>query len=324
MKKILGFILIILVMSAMLFNLVACGDNTGDNGGENAGGENSGGENAGEGTGNEETGNEEGTGNEGTENEEGDTSEEECQHVWCEESLNDGIMTYVCDECGDTRTEDKTELYITACQKIVETTNALSPTQPTGMKESDYIVSLLSASDDLYVDASAMDYIQVKGVVAFVSMLADMMDNESFSITFAPVQFTYSYERFSETGTATLMYRFDEANNKVVMYWDVQSTMSERTTDIFLYIDADYDFETNTVIAFTVQSIQESPYGEMILSYKYENDVLKTLDHNADLTGVTAEINEKAALLAERADEILDLDADFTEEYTIMMDTMNG
>ncbi len=253
---------------------------------------------------------------------------DKAEHDWKQTSLNEGVATYTCEVCDKTKNEQKGPLYKAACEKITEKVHALATgsAAPNGLVAplGSPAVAPLAVDSSLYVNASSMDLIQIKGVTAFVDMLADMLDNPDFNITSSPVQFTYSYAAHGEQGTAVLMYEFDEENNKVIMYWDVASSAGGRTTDIFLYLNVDYDFAAATVGDFTVHTLQQSGGQEMLLSYLYLDGVLKSADRSADLSSLEAEIESLSAVLAAKADAVIDLEADFSAEYTAMMDKMNG
>ena len=234
-------------------------------------------------------------------------------HAWKETSLNNGIMTYTCENCEETKTENKTALYKQTCDNIFAglPTGANTPSSAI-VNESG--ASAFAIEESLYINASAMDYIQVKGVMAFVKFLSVLTQNASF---------TYSYSPINESGTAILMYDFDEENNKVYMYWDVESTRGANTMDIFLYMDIDYNYETQELIGFTVNSYQAMGSQEMVMSYVYKDGVLRTLDSTLDLQSVKTEINVFAGQLNAKVSGLIDLQADFTTEYTAMMNIMN-
>lgn len=254
----------------------------------------------------------------------GDSEESKHTHTWNAGTLNNGVMTYTCDSCEETKTENKAALYQKVCTNIVSSVNALNYVAPTSATERGSKIAPLADQADLYIDARVYDYITVKGVIQFVTMLGDMMDNENFNITSAPVKFTASYAARGETFTAVLMYNFDEANDKVVMYWDVESVTGSVTTDIFLYMDVDYAFATDTLEGFTLHSLQSVGSMEMLISSIYADETLKVVDQTADLTSVKATVNGLSAELSAKADLVIDLQADFTAEYTAMMDIMNG
>ena len=257
-------------------------------------------------------------------------------HTWNDGALDNGIMTYSCTGCSETKTENKTALYKQTFANITTAMQTLAPaSQPTaynpqlGCYAPSYV--LTADSEELYVAAPETQYIQVKGVAVFVDMLTDMIENPSFRITSAPVNFTYSYARVNETGSATLMYEIDEKNDKVKMYWNVDSTQGSYTLDIFLYIGVDYNFETGTVIAFEVYTEQtrtasqgQEPIKNLIC-WIYDNEVLKMPNPNiSDKSYVQNACDQHAAVLSAKASSVIELNADFTTEYTAAMEKMNG
>jgi glutamate 5-kinase len=61
----------------------------------------------------------------------------------------------------------------------------------------------------------------------------------------------------------------------------------------------------------------------MFISYLYENNVLKMLNENVDTTAVKDISNGIKDAFVAKANEIIDLQADFTAEYTTAMNIMN-
>ncbi len=251
-------------------------------------------------------------------------------HVWEANSLNDGIMTYICTGCEETKEENKTALYKQTCDNIATAMNGLASTPaPTAKQVSKNV--FLADGESAYVPAQPQDYIQVKGAAVFVEMLSRFIQNPAFKITSAPVKFTYSYARAGEQGYANLMYVFDEEQDKVTMHWDVHSTQGTSQVDIFLYLGVDYDFETNTVVAFEVFTEQtrttiDSAYPQLI-SWLYEEETLQALNRGAGVTAiqaVQAKCDAYKAELTAKLSSVIDLQADFTTEYTAAMDKMNG
>ena len=243
----------------------------------------------------------------------GDSS---CQHVWQEVSLNNGIMTYSCPNCKASKTENKTQLYKNVTANIADTVFALA--DGASSSASGYSVSLFS--DYTWQDADwSVHGMNVKGVVMFVKMLSQMMDNPDFNITSAPVIFSYSYPALGETGVATLLYDFDVENDKVTMYWDVNSTSNGITRNIYMYIDVTYDFDTNTLVGFNLSSNQQGNGQSMTFGYSYyDNNLRFTVD-----SSYLEEVNLTRAELNAVKDTAIALKADFSKEYSDMMDSMN-
>ena len=79
-----------------------------------------------------------------------------------------------------------------------------------------------------------------------------MMNESSFAITDKAVKFTVSYTN------ATLWYSFDRENNKIYMSWDVDSQTNYGNSDIFLYMDIDYNFSDGSLLSFHIKTLQES------------------------------------------------------------------
>ena len=241
-------------------------------------------------------------------------------HSWDDGHLDNGIMTYTCSKCHETKTENKVTLYKETCNEIVETMKNLGEGTEVAALSNKFV---LLSNEDVYIEAEEYDYIQVLAVAVFVDMLAEFMSNPDFRITEHPVKFTYSYRQI-EQGTAVLMYEFDEKNNEVTMYWDIVSVQGSRTKNIFLYIGVDYNFETRTVESFEIYTDQESGGQSNLISWVYENEILKKLNPSADLSGVQTISDNYAAVLEAKESEIIDLEADFSEEYTTAMDRING
>ncbi len=264
-------------------------------------------------------------------------------HRWDNGTLDNGIKVYSCLDCTETKEEDKTLLYRQTCANIATKMQNLTPptltqsVSPLTLNSSaDANTTTPPSSDEIdesvfLEDAPDQYYIQVKGVAVFVDMLTELINNDSFRITSAPVCFTYSYERTHENGTAVLMYEFNEQTDTVTMYWDIDSTQGSSTLSIFLYIGVDYDFETQTVNAFRVYtdqtriSTQSQTENKTLNAWVYQDGVLKMPSSNTDALLYFHHLcDAQAATLATHSDDVIDLEADFTAEYTTAMNKMNG
>ena len=205
----------------------------------------------------------------------------DCQHVWLQVSLNEGIMTYDCEKCGADKTENKTALYKNVSASIADSIYALADGKDQGASK---FGASISKEEYVWEDADwSVHGINVKGVVMFVKMLSEMMSNVDFNVTSAPVKFTFSYSSsvVTEHGNAILMYTFDEENGKVTMYWLVESTVGGSTTEIFMYIDVDYDFNSNSLVGFAIEESVANEYVNMVFGYKYNaNEFKYTEDEN--------------------------------------------
>lgn len=239
---------------------------------------------------------------------------EKAEHAWDNGVLENGVMTYTCSVCSKTKTENKAALYKTVCENIYSAINGVASAG--GAKEA----RTFAFDSSSFIEET--NYMNVKGVNVFVGLLGDLMDNDDFVVTAKPVAFTYSYAPHNETGSAVLQYVFDEANDKVVMMWNVTSTVSSNTNKMFVYINVDYDFSESEVKAFTVSNLMEP---NMLACYNvYENGKLwKPKDEAAQAT-VLPTIQAYRAQAQEAMADKIDLNADFTAEYTKAMDAMNG
>ncbi len=244
----------------------------------------------------------------------------DCQHVWLQVSLNEGIMTYDCEKCGADKTENKTALYKNVSASIADSIYALADGKDQGASK---FGASISKEEYVWEDADwSVHGINVKGVVMFVKMLSEMMSNVDFNVTSAPVKFTFSYSSsvVTEHGNAILMYTFDEENGKVTMYWLVESTVGGSTTEMFIYIDVDYDFNSNSLVGFAIEESVANEYVNMVFGYKYNaNEFKYTEDEN-----FVNQIQATASVLQAELDNVIDLKADFSKEYSDMMDEMNG
>ena len=237
----------------------------------------------------------------------------------------------VCSACGYESTSvqpSKAELYKTVCDNIVAKMSNL------GGSASPTIAPLSVSMDDAYEVANDyLSYMQVKGVSQYILWVGKMMQSDSFRITDDPVQFTYSYQgtQVREEGVARLMYKFDEENDKVYMYWDVDAVNifdgGSNPIHIFLYLGIDYNFDTNVVGDFDI--LTEQSMGSnmtMLMSFLYRGTTLKMLKQQADpsaLALVQERVNELKGVMSAKQDSLIDLQADFTQEYTEMMNEMN-
>jgi len=181
-----------------------------------------------------------------------------------------------------------------------------------------------SALDDFYIDAPTAYYMNVKGVAVYVKLLAEIVQNEKFQITNAPVKFNYSYSgAFNETGVAVITYKLDKDNNKVEMTWQVASNQPSGHIDIFLHIDVDYNFTTCTVQSYKFYMENTMPQGTKFMSFLYKDNVLKMLNGDIDTTAVVNASNAIKQEFMQKANQIIDLQADFSAEYTRAMNIMN-
>ncbi len=250
-------------------------------------------------------------------------------HSWQEAGLDNGIMTYTCEGCSETKTENKTSLYKEACLAISNTINVITTdtTETLSFK-------FFSVSSDLHVEANPeYDYIQVRAAGVFVKLLASLIDNNNFRITDKPVAFTMTDTAYTnEQCDVVLSYVFDEKNNKVTMYWNIISNKASYTTNIFLYLDVYYDFSTETVTSFEVITRQERYINSIkeattLVNWIYEEEVLYGLNKNlteAQLQPVYDSLQEKQTTLNNKLNETIDLNADFSTEYTNAMIEING
>lgn len=239
------------------------------------------------------------------------------EHAWDNGVLENGVMTYTCSVCSKTKTENKAALYKTTCEKIYTTINGIA-TPAGGAKAA----KTFAVDDSIYTEASAEEYANVKGVNVFVGMLGDLMANDQFVITTKPVAFTYSYEPIKETGSAVLQYVFDETNDKVVMMWNVNSTVNGNTMQMFVYISVDYDFAQSEVKAFTVCNLADP---NMLMCYNvYEEGKLWTLKDAAAVQTVLPAVQAYKEQSQSALKDKIDLQADFTAEYSKAMDAMNA
>ncbi len=264
-------------------------------------------------------------------------------HSWQETSLDNGIMTYTCESCSETKTENKATLYKETCLAICNTITIITTdTQNLNLLSMQNLnllstqnLSLLSVNNDIHVEANPeYDYIQVKAAGVFVKLLASLIDNNNFRITDKPVAFTMSDTAYTnEQCDVVLSYIFDEKNNKVTMYWNVISNKAPYTTNIFLYLDVDYDFSTETVTSFEVITYQERYNSNTevsttnLINWLYEEGILYGLNKNltqTQLQPVYDSLQQKQTILENKLSETINLNADFSTEYTNAMIEING
>ena len=242
----------------------------------------------------------------------------------------------VCTMCGDVKVDTKTK-YSNACDNIVEEIETIEEEKTSGITPLSFNVNTFSNISELPFKevSSSGELSSIKGATSFVKLLANLLKNDDFDLTDKPVHFTYKWvveqvER--EVGEATLMYSFDEANNKIKMWWDVDSN-SGISIAIFLYLEVDYNFETQTMGGFKVYSSQVVEMGNppmsqtMNIGFIYDEGKLYCLDMSRALEiaeKVTPIIEGYKQELTSQMDKLIDLNADFTNEYTAMMNYMNG
>lgn len=226
---------------------------------------------------------------------------------------------------NNTLTGNNAARYKTVCENIYTAVNdiCVSGLQTAHVAAYNNAKSAKSVSDDssMYVEGDADDYMNVLGVNMFVGMLGDMLASDKFVVTTKPVAFTHSYAPIGETCSSVLQYDFDETNNKVVMMWDVYSTVNNKTEHMFIYISTDYDFAENEVKAFTVIRLDEP--NDLGCYNVYENEKLWKLKDDAAKQAMIPTVTPLKAQLQEAMKDTVDLKADFTAEYTKVMDAMN-
>ncbi len=248
-------------------------------------------------------------------------------HSWQESSLDNGIMTYTCVSCNETKTENKATLYKNTCLAICNTITIITTDTQN--------LNLFSVNNDIHVEANPeYDYIQVKAAGVFVKLLASLIDNNDFRITDKPVAFTMTETAYTnEQNEVVLSYIFDEKNNKVTMYWNVIASKEPYTTNIFLYLDVDYDFAAEMVTSFEVITYQEryNSFTEVsatsLINWIYEEGVLYGLNKNlsqTQLQPVYDSLQAKQTILENKLSETINLNADFSTEYTNAMIEING
>ena len=57
------------------------------------------------------------------------------------------------------------------------------------------------------------------------------------------------------------------------MYWDIVSVQGSRTTNIFLYIGVDYNFETKTLVSFRLYTITAGSYLDIEMTEDNKNKI---------------------------------------------------
>lgn len=186
--------------------------------------------------------------------------------------------------------------------------------------------AVIASAEPEHQPAKETDLYTVRGVSAFIGMLGEMLNDSSFLLTDKAVKFTASYENgnYSENFSAVLAYSFDQQNKKIVMSWDVDSVSNGNATDIFLYMNIDYDFDTASLLGFHIKSVQtgEQNPNSYKLSYKYDGNSLTTWSsiQNDYASYFEPEQTALAALLP----DAIDLNADYTDAYTAAMNRVNS
>jgi hypothetical protein len=218
----------------------------------------------------------------------------------------------------------KRSLYIESCNNIANAINAVAAGNDSMIDTS--TLKSVSKLEDLYIEASPDEYIMVKMAAAYVEMLSEMLGNPKFKITDSPIKFTCSYAPLDSKVDAVLLYKFDEDNNRVVLQWDVEDldTKSNSVTDIILYLGVDYNFVTKKVDSFEVYSRQKYSGESHIVSWRYKNRILSKIDTSKDMTQMENLLDSYEMFLSSKSSETVDLKADFTKEYTNMMNKFNN
>lgn len=237
-------------------------------------------------------------------------------------ALSCAFVLTACNNDNPPPSGDGTQFYKQTFENIANSMISTSETTtPTSTVKK---VDAYSSLDGFYIEAPAAYYVNVKGVAVYVKLLAEIVQNEKFQITNAPVKFTYSYSgAFNETGVAVITYKLDKDNNKVEMTWQVASDQPSGHIDIFLHIDVDYNFTACTVQSYKFYMENTIPYGTMFMSFLYKDGVLKMLNGDIDTTAVVNASNAIKQEFMQKENQIIDLQADFSAEYTRAMNIMN-
>ena len=239
---------------------------------------------------------------------------------YSEHSFENGVC--VCGKTDSSSTVAKLDRYSTACNTVANGMKNLTPAQPSSTNASGVIYpTLLNSNEPIHNVDTFQGYIMIKGVSTYVKLLADMMNNPAFVLTDEAIIFTASFSSadltYVETFTAYLTYSFDEENDKIKMTWDVDSVINGQSMNILMYLDIDYDFETGNLSSFQIKSIQSG----MAFSVKYDGiDVRSFFTYDSSYDYYFAP--EQEAIDAKKPTAI-NLNADFSTEYTTAMLTMN-
>ena len=168
----------------------------------------------------------------------------------------------------------------------------------------------------------AEDYGHVYSTGAFVYFVSELYKNEAFTITENPVKFTCSYELTGDNYEVTFRSYVNEEENKVIGDFYVIDYMEDYTWESYIYIDVDYNFKAESIVAFTLY-VDEWNKNDMNACSVYENGILYDLEtevedevfaqHNTNM------LEKKNKFKAAMANTV-DLKHDVTDEYTRSMD----
>ena len=251
-------------------------------------------------------------------------SDNTLSHDWISGELDNGFRYYTCNSCAMTKRVYKKWLYRWSCNNIAKSMYGLSPRSTTAKTDITDITAV-SVDPTIYIEADESDYSHVYEAALYVELLSALIGNSDFEVTSSPVSFTFSYLPLGYQCNVTLMYDFDEENNKVTMYWDVFEfdTDSQSESKIFLYLSVNYDFDSRKVRAFEVYSLHDYTDKCKPVGWRYEDNKLLVLDSNADVSSFKEKTYSLIEELNSYSQQLVKLDADFTDEYTKMMNKLN-
>lgn len=168
----------------------------------------------------------------------------------------------------------------------------------------------------------AESYGHVYSTGAFVYFVSELYKNEAFIVTENPVKFTCSYELMGDNYEVVFRSYVNEEENKVRGDFFVTDYTANGTWTNYIYIDVDYNFTTESIVAFTLY-VDDWEENAMNACSVYENGILYDLEtevndeafaeHNTNM--LAKKNNFKTAM-----SNTVNLNHDFTDEYTRSMD----
>ena len=242
-----------------------------------------------------------------------------CTGENCNEKKDKGEHDYEagsCTVCG--KSQSSAVRYQSVCNNIAASIAAFTPPATAAL-------AATGGSEPVFTPAIAGQYMTVKGMATFIKLLGDMMVNPQFNPVDNAVAMTASYTApnglYSETFSACVLYSFDEENNRITMTWDVEQSSGNNENDIFFYMDISYDFATDTLLGFDLQSSQPG----IAFWFKYAEGALSVWFPH-DSAGINTMLTQYLAPHMQNVDTKrgqLSTAFDYTAEYTVAMNTMN-
>lgn len=161
----------------------------------------------------------------------------------------------------------------------------------------------------------------IKSTAAFVYFMGELYKNDNFVLSDDPVKFTCSYgdDAFDISMLATCDREAGIVTGEISGTEDLAGDPSE----FYICIEVNYDFKADTVTGFDISQSgwHVKPENAYCQSDIYRDGVMYTLsgDNDDERVKFTAAVAAKKSEYEKKLENVKDLKADFTDEYTRSM-----